>query len=236
MKKLSLLSLMGAILVVSLLTATTSAQPPDTLWTATFGGGNQDACLSVQQTTDDGYILGGRTESFGAGGSDMYLVKTDSLGDTLWTKTIGTSYWEYCYSVQQTSDDGYILGGCSDAFSPYEDMYLVKTDSLGDTLWTKTRTYAANLQWTNPFGKKQLLTGGLHFELDDGESPDDEQFTRKTESGIAKDAPDSHWKNYAAYLQDEWLVSERLRFTLGLRWDLFDFESRPDSLYIQPEG
>ncbi|TKJ40601.1 hypothetical protein CEE37_06455, partial [candidate division LCP-89 bacterium B3_LCP] len=111
----------------------------DTLWTKTFGATwGWDECRSVQQTTDGGYILGGFAQ-FGPSGLDMYLVKTDSLGDTLWTKTFGGSDYDQCLSVQQTSDGGYILGGGTHSFGAgFLDMYLVKTDSLGDMLWTKT--------------------------------------------------------------------------------------------------
>ena len=111
----------------------------DTLWTRTYGGSGNDEGFSVQQTSDGGYIIAGYTGSFGAGYEDVYLVKTDSLGDTLWTKTYGgPSYDEGCF-VQQTSDGGYVVAGYTDSFGAgIRDVYLVKTDSLGDTLWTKT--------------------------------------------------------------------------------------------------
>ncbi len=67
-----LFTLCGLILII---TVATFAQP-DSLWSRTFGGSNTDECLSVQQTTDGGYILGGSTESYGAGLYDFWLVKT----------------------------------------------------------------------------------------------------------------------------------------------------------------
>ncbi|PJA26943.1 MAG: hypothetical protein CO189_08780, partial [candidate division Zixibacteria bacterium CG_4_9_14_3_um_filter_46_8] len=76
----------------------------DTLWTRTYGGSNADVALSVRQTVDGGYIIAGYTESLGAGGKDFFLVKTDAVGDTLWTRTYGGSDWDVAYSVQQTID------------------------------------------------------------------------------------------------------------------------------------
>ena len=111
----------------------------DTLWTKTFGGINYDCGASVYQTTDSGYILTGATESFGAGDYDVWLIKTNASGDTLWTKTFGGSEYEWSYSVLQTTDGGYILVGETSSFGAgNRDVWLIKTDASGDTLWTKT--------------------------------------------------------------------------------------------------
>ena len=111
----------------------------ETLWTRTFGGTNFDEGLSVQETSDGEYILAGWTQSFGAGGSDAYLIKTDSFGDTLWTKTFGGTDNDFSSSVQETSDGGYVIVGWTFSFGAGSaDVHLIKTDSIGDTLWTKT--------------------------------------------------------------------------------------------------
>jgi hypothetical protein len=111
----------------------------DTLWTKTFGGEVWDHGYLVEQTTDGGYIMVGHTDSFGAGDNDVWLIKTDSSGDTLWTKTFGGEGRDYGYSVQQTSDGGYIMVGSTELFgSRDDDVWFIKTDESGDTLWTKT--------------------------------------------------------------------------------------------------
>jgi hypothetical protein len=111
----------------------------DTLWTQAFGGTESDVGYNVQQTSDGGYIITGRTSSFGAGSFDVYLLKTDSNGSILWTKTFGGTELDMGYSVQQTSDGGYIVtGGTSSYGAGWADVYLIKTDSSGDTLWTQT--------------------------------------------------------------------------------------------------
>jgi len=115
------------------------AQSPDTLWTKTCGGINDDKGFSVRQTFDGGYIIAGYTHSYGAGQEDVYLIKTDSLGDTIWTRTYGGTNSDAGYSVQQTSDSGYIIVGYTSSFGTgSEDIYLIKTDVIGDTIWTKT--------------------------------------------------------------------------------------------------
>jgi len=99
--------------------------------------------MAAVQTDDGGYATAGYTFAFGSGGQDFYLVKTDSLGNLLWTHTYGGIADERCYYMQQTSDHGFIMVGYTQSFGPnlpYENGYVVKTDSAG------------NVQWSTAFG------------------------------------------------------------------------------------
>jgi hypothetical protein len=81
------------------------------LWSKTFGGIEDDSGNSVQQTSDGGYIIVGSTKSFGAGGSDVYVLKTDADGTMMWGQTFGRSDDDLGFSVQQTKNGGYIIAG-----------------------------------------------------------------------------------------------------------------------------
>jgi hypothetical protein len=112
----------------------------DTLWSHTYGGYETDAARSVVQTKDYGYAITGRTDSQGAGGSDIYLIKTDSSGRMQWSRTIGGSGNEWANVVRQTPDHGYILAGETDSNNGRSfNIYVVRTDSSGNPLWWNSR-------------------------------------------------------------------------------------------------
>jgi hypothetical protein len=110
----------------------------DALWSKTYGGSNSDQGNSIQQTKDGGYIIIGDTESYGSGYQSVWLIKTDSLGNTLWTKTYGSEGTDFGNSVQQTQDGGYIFTGSIDAYGNSQgDLLLTKTDGSGNVQWIK---------------------------------------------------------------------------------------------------
>jgi len=143
----------------------------DTLWTRTYGGTNDDRGSSVQQTLDGGYIIAGFTCSFGAGSNDIYLVKTNASGDTLWTRTYGGTNDDYGLYVQQTPDSGYILTGYTRSFGAGNcDVYLIKTNVQGDTVWTRTyggtsHDYSYSVQQTSDGG---YIIAGITDSLGNG--------------------------------------------------------------------
>jgi hypothetical protein len=106
------------------------------LWSETYGGINDDRALSLVATSDGGYALAGTTDSFGAGGYDFWLVKTDVDGNQLWSRTYGGAGDEEAHSLVQTSDGGYALAGY--ALFGYTDFWLVKTDADGNMQWDNT--------------------------------------------------------------------------------------------------
>lgn len=159
-------------------------------WIRTYGGASDDYAWSVHILPDNGSIVAGSTKSFGAGGYDYYLLRLNSAGDTLWTKTYGGSGDDLAYSVDVTNDGGYILAGWTKSFGATGGaFYIVRTDDMGDTLWTKiyagTLTgYPANQGWnafqTNDGG--YFISGrnsdGLEFRAIKTDSSGDSLWSR----------------------------------------------------------
>jgi hypothetical protein len=106
-----------------------------TQWSKTFGGAAEDRAYSVTQASDGGYVLVGNTFSSGAGGSDIYLVKTDAEGGESWHRTYGTSANEIGWCVVRTSDGGYAIAGSTSDNGV--DAVLIKTDADGAPQWQK---------------------------------------------------------------------------------------------------
>ncbi len=128
-------------------------------WSQTYGGTGSDIGFSVQQTNDDGYIIAGQTWSFGAGESDVWLVKTDESGEEQWNRAFGGEEHDWGKSVVQTSDFGYIITGTTESFGAgWYDVYVFKTDSEGNLEWE--RTFGGSSQGE---GKSVLQNGDTEY-------------------------------------------------------------------------
>ncbi len=128
-------------------------------WEKSYGGVIKEEGFAVQQTSDSGFIVVGSTNSFGAGSTDIYLVKTNSMGDTMWTRVYGGIYFDKGLSVRQTNDGGFIIG-CEFTINPSYggDLELIKTDSAGIIVWTKVM---GTNQWENCGAVIQTFDSGF---------------------------------------------------------------------------
>lgn len=125
------------------------------IWQKTIGGNAKDELSAMIPASDGGFILGGSSSSDisgekidnSRGGLDYWVVKIDSFGVIQWQSTIGGSADDRLYSMSQSNDNGYILGGWSDSglsgdktdtSRGLSDYWIVKIDSLGNIQWQKT--------------------------------------------------------------------------------------------------
>jgi hypothetical protein len=108
------------------------------IWMKNFGGINDENCFSALTTPDGGYILVGETASFGAGETDVWLIKTDSNGNSLWNKTYGGELSEHAQYMIKVHD-GYIIAARTYSFGEGDaDLWLIKTDNNGNIMWNHT--------------------------------------------------------------------------------------------------
>jgi hypothetical protein len=148
-----------------------SPMPVEANWARTYGGGEHEFARSVQQISDGGYIVAGYSSSFGAGNLDGWVVKLDANGAVLWQNTYGGAQTDYFYSVQQTSDGGYIVAGETYSFGAgSSDIWVLKLDGNGTAEWQKTyggsqTEYGAAIQQTSDGG---YIVGGTTYSFGRG--------------------------------------------------------------------
>jgi hypothetical protein len=113
-------------------------------WSKKYGKGDEwDRAKCVVESPGGGYTLVGRTQSYGAGDWDVWLIKTDEQGNELWTdfrRTFGGTSWDEGQCVQPTRDGGYIIAGMTRSSTYgaiWEDAWLIKTDASGQEEWNK---------------------------------------------------------------------------------------------------
>jgi hypothetical protein len=108
-------------------------------WQKTYSGDKTDYACSIQQTNDGGYIVAGSTSSFGAGSSDIWILKIDPEGEVEWQKSNGGEGQDFAQSIRQTTDGGYIVAGTTYSFGLGDrDIWVLKLDASGDVEWQKT--------------------------------------------------------------------------------------------------
>ena len=108
-------------------------------WTRTYGGQGDEVDCAVEQTADGGFLIAARTNSFGAGEADVYVVKTDAKGQPEWTKTYGGPGWDEGHSLLPTTEGGFIIAGYTGSFGAgQQDVYVIKCNATGGVEWSRT--------------------------------------------------------------------------------------------------
>jgi hypothetical protein len=203
-------------------------------WQNTIGGSDNDYLFSLHQTSDGGYILGGSSKSNISGDKtensegdyDYWIVKTDSTGSIQWQNTIGGSDYDYLFSIQQTADGGYILGGYSDSnisgdktenSNGMYDYWIVKTDAAGSIQWQNTiggswNDYLSSLQQTADGG---YILGGYSVSNISGDKTEDrigftDYWIVKTDS-----SGNIQWENTIGGTDEDFLYTIQQTFDGG---------------------
>ncbi|MBD3234535.1 MAG: T9SS type A sorting domain-containing protein [candidate division Zixibacteria bacterium] len=130
----------STVLIAIFLTAAQSAWGQNLLWDATYGGEYTDRCNSIRATDDGGFIIAGLTFSYSQNPgveADAWLLRLDSDGNIIWSRTYGGADDDRVYYVEQTDDGGFIALGRSFSFDNSADLYLIKTDLNGDLQWSR---------------------------------------------------------------------------------------------------
>jgi hypothetical protein len=136
----------------------------DSIWSRTYGGPEEDVGKYVNVCDDGGYVVVGYTYSYGSGQSDLYLIRTDAVGDTLWTRVYGGTGYDEGTSVTETDEGGFIATGYANSWWIRNEAWVVKTDSNGDSVWTRrfqtvNNTYAHEVVETTLGGQTYSVGG-----------------------------------------------------------------------------
>jgi len=127
----------------------------DIVWQRTYGGSSWDRASSIQQTEDGGYIVAGSTTSFGAGDKDFWVLNLNSEGEITWQHTYGSDSKDVAYSIQQTSDGGYIVVGTG-----WHGGHILKIDPQGRIEWQLNYIYYYQF-FVAPSSVQQANDGGF---------------------------------------------------------------------------
>ncbi|MCB9448329.1 MAG: hypothetical protein H6585_08300, partial [Flavobacteriales bacterium] len=135
--------------------ATVLAQPT---FQAVLGGPGDDIAETIVEAPDGNFVIAGYTNSYGEGGYDFMLMKVDTGGNLLWTKTYGFPEDEKAHAMINTSDGGFLLVG--------ETTH--STDSLGSNMWIVKTDGDGNETWARILGSGHLQIGVTATQMADG--------------------------------------------------------------------
>ncbi|HWQ96088.1 MAG TPA: hypothetical protein VN368_01825 [Candidatus Methylomirabilis sp.] len=172
----TILTFVGIMVIQFILQAGNAIAGPDVDWSKLYGTKNsEEDILSMQETNDGGFILAGRQLLFSgdsATGEKTFLIKTDAIGNTIWTRTFGENYDSYAASVRQTRDGGYVLAGYISTEIGEYNIWLMRTDENGNLIWNRSfggngEDKAVSVIQTDDGG--YMLTGYMTYKRNDPE-------------------------------------------------------------------
>jgi hypothetical protein len=133
-------------------------------WEKTFGGADWDFSEKIIETQDGGFVIVGHTYSFGSGDADVYLLKIDSLGNYLWSKTFGGIKKDIGYGIIEFDNNDLIIVGQTESFSSDTKAYIIQTDKDGNLKWNKiygNTPYAVLYDLKENLNKEIVVCGSI---------------------------------------------------------------------------
>jgi hypothetical protein len=197
-------------------------------WNQTFGGTKADYSRVIIAVSD-GFVIGGSTQSYGAGKSDGWLLKLDTNGFLLWNRTYGGIEGDSIEAVVQTADGGFALAGYTRSFGAgNSDAWLIKTDEFGAELWNQT------------FGGAKDDSALNIFQLADGRLVLTGYFDQYVEAGFAQYVGGGysfwHEETYdqarILIINDQGVVQQEVTYPQSGRVRFYDLMQTPDDAII----
>jgi hypothetical protein len=172
----------------------------DTVWTRTYGGSARDEGRSICRTSDGCLVVAGSTQSFGMGLDDMYLIKIDAAGDTVWTLTLGGVESDWAQSVCETPEGCYGVGGTSGSNTGNRDICVAKVDAGGSAVWQR---YYGSTGGVDPdWGMSVCATPDSGITLAGYQALEGKDPGEVVILGLDKDGTQAYYRKYAsAYYQ-----------------------------------
>lgn len=164
-----LFSIIGIVLLCAV--ATQSVAPvtgaiQSTTWSRHYGGNGDEFSHWVEPTADGGFIIAGLTNSFGASKDDAWIWRIDTAGNVVWARRLGSSGYDWLFSIQETSDGGFIAAGASEQLGlTGGEAWVVKLDQNGTPIWQKmyrgnSYSYIKSIRETSDGG---FITAGYRY-------------------------------------------------------------------------
>ncbi|MGB3903282.1 MAG: T9SS type A sorting domain-containing protein [Bacteroidales bacterium] len=170
MSNITFITVLLALILFNGVNNKSHAQAPAIEWQKCLGGTNYDVAYPIQQTSDGGFIVAGETRSNDGnvsgnhGGYDVWVVKLNSSGNILWQRCLGGTDNDYAYSIQQTSDSGFIVAGLTNSNDGdvsgnhgYSDYWVVKLTNEPERI-NETENYNLLSIYPNPFTENAIIT------------------------------------------------------------------------------
>lgn len=149
------------------------------IWVKFFGGFGNEVGKSVVQLSDSGYVIAGFTNSYGAGGYDAYVIKTDKSGTLIWQRTFGGFDWDFANDLVLGADGNIFVVGYTNSFgNGKRDGFLVKYDLAGNLLLQKTYGGVENEELTSIIKTNDNFLATVGYTESNGEINGDGYFLK----------------------------------------------------------